>query len=137
MNLQDVFTIIGVTVLIVGLIAGIRGFRPAVARALADAQRQVIETQNLQIDSQEARLKSCEEESTRLKGEITRLKKEVYGVRYAMKDLGYFITLEDDAVSVYDVSTRQQHTTPLRPLHRLATSIVPSEDEDDTALSAS
>ena len=139
MTITEIATIVGLTVMVVGLVAGIISFRPAVAKLLADTQYKVIETQKSQIDSQDSRLKTCEEENARLKREVTRLKKEIYGVRYVMKDLGYFITLEDDSVSVYDVSSRTSRTTPIRPLHKLATSVMPIEDEeeDGEALSAS
>lgn len=129
MSITDIATIIGLAVMMVGLIAGVISFRPAVAKMLSDTQSKVIETQKSQIDAQDTRLKTCEEECAKLKGEVARQKREIFGMRYVMKDLGYFITLENDSVSVYDVSSRQQHTAPIRPLHKLGEKVI-AVDED-------
>ncbi len=129
MSFSDLVPYLSALIMLVTLAAAALGFRPALFKAASDIKDSVIASQKIEIEALSRRVKTCEEQASRTK-------RELYAVGYSLKQMGFFITLEDGFVSVFDVSQKVTRTTQIRPLHKLDK---PPDDDngDETQADAS
>src|SRR5258708_29365545 len=122
MTIIEVTTVVGMTIMLIGLIAGDLGFRPTLSRSLSDSQERVNASQKIEIEGLTRQL--AQSSAT-----ISRMQREEATVRFALKKKGITLSKNGDYITLADSKTGTTHTTPLRPAWD-AEEITPSDKED-------